>query len=159
MAEHEDQRPPGQLVDIIRRVSFLRGTAVSPRNAWAMAVLAKLHEIEVFTIRDFIEGSQSVNRRLRRREHKPFHFTTMTLLLRTACDEIFGEVELVSEVEMEQNTTDDEDEFFPDGHDEHEQAVEEVRRIIDGVQVGADWRCVGRGEAVVGGVYAPQADV
>ena len=56
-----------------------------------MAVQEKLHDIDVFTIRDFIEGSQSINRRLLKLEHKPLHFTTMTLLLQAACDEIFGD--------------------------------------------------------------------
>ena len=154
------RRVPAQLIDILRRVSFLRGKTAGSRSAWAMAVQEKLHDVEIYTVRDLIECSQSINRRLRVREHKALHFTTMKLLLRAACDDIFGEADSVADASaealMENVATDDEDLSLPD---EQTEAVEEIGRMVDGMQVGSDWRCVGMGDPVEGGVYTQQADV
>jgi hypothetical protein len=79
------------LIDIVLWVSFLRGTTAASRNTWAMTVQEKLHDIKIYTVRDFIKCSQLINGRLLRREHKALHFTMMKLLLRAACDDIFGE--------------------------------------------------------------------
>jgi hypothetical protein len=152
------------LIDIVRRVLFLRGTAAASRNTQAVMVQEKLHDGEIYTVRDFIECSQLINRRLLRREHKALHFTMMELLLRAACDDIFGEggpgAEASVEALMEQAATDNEDVSLPDElPDEQVEAVEEIGRLVGGVQVGLDWQCTGRGNAVEGGVYALQADV
>ena len=158
------RRPSAQLIDIVRRVSFLRGKTAASRNTWAMAVQEKLHDVEIYTVRDFVEGSQSINRRLRQREHKELHFTTMKLILRAACDDIYGEGGIGAEgsvaAVMNLALTDDEDDSLPDEVPEGQiEAVEEIGRLVDGVQVGSDWRCIGMGAAVEGGRYAPQADV
>ncbi len=87
--------PPGQLQDIVRRVARTRATTEAARNTWAEAVLYKLNDVEIFDIRTFVEHSQTVNRRLQARCSKQLHFTTMKLLLRAACDELFEEGERV----------------------------------------------------------------
>ncbi len=63
---------------------------------------------------------------------------------------------------MGQTGTDDEDldMLLPDElPDEQAEAVEEIGRLGGGGQGGLDWQCTGRGDAVEGGVYVPQADV
>ncbi len=57
----------------------LDGMTAASRNTWVMTVQEKLHDVEIYTIQDFIECLQSINRQLIRREHKALHFTTMKL--------------------------------------------------------------------------------
>jgi hypothetical protein len=131
--------PPGQLIDILRRVAFLRGTTVGARNTWAMTVQQKLHDVEIFNIRDFVEYSGSINRRLQARHFKELHYTTMKLLLRAACDEIFedGERSVVARAEAlaEHTAQDEEDTAMPMRYEEHEDAAEVAGRIGDAEEV------------------------
>ena len=75
------QGPPGQLIDMLRWVAFLRGMTQGLWNTWAMTVQQKLHDVEIDDIHNFVECSQSINRRLQARNFKQLHFMTMKLLL------------------------------------------------------------------------------
>ena len=123
------------------------------RNTWAKTVQQKLHDIEIFTIRDFVENLQAINRKLQKRSFRQLHFTTMNLLLVAACNEIFeegdGNFEAAAEELADHGEPDDKDSAWtgPSGQEdedvvmplrvaEREDAVDEVGSIDELLTVG-----------------------
>ena len=83
-------RPPGGLEDILERVSAVRDQKAGlPDAIWVEAVYGKLNDVEVFSVRAFVEAALTVNRRLHNRGFKQLHYSTLKMMLRAACDVIF----------------------------------------------------------------------
>jgi hypothetical protein len=83
--------PPGELEEILICVAqTLRGSELA-RAGWVGTVLYKLNDMEIWTVRGFVDAALTVNCRLQVRGFKQLHFMTLKLLLRAACDVIFEE--------------------------------------------------------------------
>ena len=88
---------PGRLVVVVRPLVVLldvvaqkRGMSRDANDAWVGAVAAKLEDIGVRTLRDFVRSAVVVNQRLKRRGHRELHETTLLLLLEEICLMVMG---------------------------------------------------------------------
>ena len=75
---------------MLRSVAFQKGYVGNEREVWVEAVAAKLQDIRVSTLRDFIGNSYNLNRDLCRSGHKQIHHTTITMMLTECYEMIYG---------------------------------------------------------------------
>jgi hypothetical protein len=76
---------------MLRSVADQRGYFGNEKSVWVDAVAAKLRDIRVITLRDFIENSYNLNRDLCRSGHKLMHHTTITMMLTECGAMIYGD--------------------------------------------------------------------
>ena len=81
------------LLEVLARVAAAREMTGAESRMWVGAVHDKLNDVEVFSVRDFIVASLTVNRRLHARGYKQLHFTTLKLMLRRSCDVMYEDTE------------------------------------------------------------------
>jgi hypothetical protein len=86
MAEPADMSVNAMLLSVADQ----RGYFGNEKEVWVDAVAAKLWDIRVITLRDFIENSYNLNRDLCRSCHKQIHHTTLTMMLAECCEMIYG---------------------------------------------------------------------
>jgi hypothetical protein len=79
----------GALRAVIELVGALRGQSGVEGVIWVDAVLLKLNDIGVKSVRDFISSVLTVNSRLERNGHRQMHTITLTSMLSQACELIF----------------------------------------------------------------------
>ena len=84
-------RPLVVLLDVVAQKRRMSRDA---NNAWVGAVAAKLEDIGVSTLRDFVRYSVVVNKRLKARGHREWHETTLMILLEEVCLMVMGPEEV-----------------------------------------------------------------
>ena len=91
-----DPNPTGSrrgLLAVLARVAAARAMTGAESKMWIGAVHDKLNDVEIFSVRDFIVASLTVNRRLHARGYRQLHFTTLKLMLRRSCDVMYDDTE------------------------------------------------------------------
>jgi hypothetical protein len=88
---------PGQVVVGVRPLEVVldvvaqkRGMKRSDNNAWVEAVRAKLADVGVVTLRQFVMNVLVLNQKLRARHHRELHETTLNQVLAEVCEMVMG---------------------------------------------------------------------
>jgi hypothetical protein len=81
------------LLVVLTRVAAAREMTGAESRMWVGAVHDKLNDVEIFSVREFIVASMTVNRRLHARGYRQLHFSTMKLMLRKSCDVMYDDTE------------------------------------------------------------------
>ena len=118
------ERPLDELRSVVKRVAAARNLGETSRDAWVNAVMAKLNDVEVYGLRQFVEAALTVNRRLQNRGFRQLHLSTLKLMLRAACDVLFEEGARAGSLA----DGDSADDPMPQGFEEQEDAAAVVVR-------------------------------
>jgi hypothetical protein len=78
---------------MLEMVAARRGLNGVEGAEWGEAVRAKLEDVGVHTLRDFLRTALTLNRTLAGSGHRPMHHTTLNMMLMEICDMVFGPLE------------------------------------------------------------------
>ena len=78
------------LVVMLDVVAQRRGMNRGDNDAWVEAVRAKLADVGVETLRQFVMSVLVLNKKLRARHHRELHETTLNQLLAEVCKMLMG---------------------------------------------------------------------
>ena len=81
------------LVGMLEMVAARKGLNGVEGEEWVEAVRAKLEDVEVHTLRDFMGTALTLNRTLAGCGHRQMHHTTLNMMLMEVCEMMFGPVD------------------------------------------------------------------